>query len=1024
MSIDDELCEVQTVTAGDQALQLFTDRYEYTYLFAQYLNEESPHKTILFFHGDGGNGKSLLLKFLRQKCCKRFSPKTWQQLQAIPKDEVAKVAAYIENAKPGEGCIPVPAVLLDFSQNLIGDRLKSPFDGLLMLRRNLAEAFADLPYRLRFPLYDFACVWYLHKKGKSAEEIKRLFPLSEITGLIVPFIDLATKNPLGTIGKAFFDIIGKDLGQQFTVYLHQRKLKKEQVEEIFRKNLDTELIDELPRLFAEDLNASIAQQDSLRRIVLFFDAHEAFWGHQRNLREEVFFQRDEWLRCLLRALDLDAGIVAVVAGREKPRWAEATRSAIPHQYLDTRLVGHFSAPDARDYLQKADVKDAALQQSLIDYASVAAEEVHPLYLGLCADVVLAARAQGNFLTPDDFPTAPETLDKSRELINRLLRYVDKEVEAAVHALSACRAFDFELYLKLGQALHFHATRAAFFDILTRFSFVWQAQRRGENWYRIHDLLRRLDDESGNEITHRAHEVLEQHYRERGEVAEAIYHANRLDWERGVVEWVEVFDEVLQQSCYEQCRTLLEVRGELSIQSEFQLGNVSHSEGKYFAQLARYVEANQEYLEAVVAYNRTLRFAPDDINVLNNKGLVLESLGDLQSQLAQHQVALEHYHQAIAAYDQILTFAPNDIDALNNKGDLLLSLGDLQSQLAQHQAALESYYQAIAAYDQIITHTPDDTCTHNNKGLALQSLGDLQTELAQHQPALKSYTEAITFYDHAFTLDPNNIQALNNKGLTLKNLGDLQTKLVKHSDVSYSEASQSYIEAIATYDRALILAPNYIKALNNKGLTLSSLGELQTQLAKHSEASQSYIEALVTYDRALTLAPTDIDTLKSKGLTLKNLGDLQTQLVKHSEALQSYIKAIDTYNCVLTLAPDDIYALNNKGLVLQSRANLQTKLAQCSQALQAYSEAITAYTNALTLAPDDIYVLNNKGLALQSLGDLQAKLSQEKDALKSWKEALAAFTHSLEIAPGSEYIRNLRDRLQAHLDSLSEDTSSN
>jgi hypothetical protein len=128
-----------------------------------------------------------------------------------------------------------------------------------------------------------------------------------------------------------------------------------------------------------------------------------------------------------------------------------------------------------------------------------------------------ARAQGKFLTPDDFQTAPETPDKSKALINRLLIYVDKEVEVAVHALSACRAFDFELYLKLGQALHFHATRAAFFDILTRFSFVWQAQRPGENWYRIHDLLRRLDDESGNETTRRAREVLEQHYRDKGEL---------------------------------------------------------------------------------------------------------------------------------------------------------------------------------------------------------------------------------------------------------------------------------------------------------------------------------------------------------------------------------------------------------------------------------------------------------------------------------------------------------------------------
>jgi tetratricopeptide (TPR) repeat protein len=703
MSIDDELCELQTVTEGDRALLLFTDRYELTRLFAQYLNEEPPRKTILFFHGDGGNGKSLLLKFLRQRCCKRFLPETWQQLQAIPKAEVAKVAAYIENAKP-ENYIPVPAVLLDFSQNLIGDRLKSPFDGLLMLRRNLADA-AGLPYRLRFPLYDFACVWYLHKKGKSAEEIKRLFPLSEITGLIVPFIDLATKNPLGSIGKAFFDIIGKDLGQQFTVYLHQRKLKKEQVEEIFRKNLDTELIDELPRLFAEDLNASIAQQDSFRRIVLFFDAHEAFWGHQRDLPEEVFFQRDEWLRCLLRALDLSAGIVVVVAGREKPRWAEANQSTrIPQQYLDTQFVGHFSAVDARDYLQKADIKDAALQQSLIDYASVAADEVHPLYLGLCADVVLAARAQGKVLTPDDFPTAPETPDKSRALINRLLKYVAKEVEVAVHALCACRAFDFELYLKLGQALHFHATRAAFFYILTRFSFVWQAQQRGENWYRIHDLLRRLDDESGNETTRRAHEVLEQHYREKGEVAEAIYHANRLDWERGVKEWVELFERALRQSRYELCSNLIQVRSELSIHNEFQLGNVSRFEGDYFAFLAGYEEAKEEYLEAIKAYDQALKLTPNDFRIYNNKGSILLKLGDLQVQLVRLQDGLNSYQKALAIYNQAAQLALNKVDIINNKGNALLKLGDLYTRLKKPLEALQSYQQAIAVLDEALDPT--------------------------------------------------------------------------------------------------------------------------------------------------------------------------------------------------------------------------------------------------------------------------------------------------------------------------------
>lgn len=91
--------------------------------------------------------------------------------------------------------------------------------------------------------------------------------------------------------------------------------------------------------------------------------------------------------------------------------------------------------------------------------------------------------------------------------------------------------------------------------MTEFSFVWEAQERGEDWYRIHDLLRRLDYEEDNETAREAHEVLEKYYREKGEIAEAIYHANRLDWERGVEEWVKEFDEKLKFSRYDECRSL-------------------------------------------------------------------------------------------------------------------------------------------------------------------------------------------------------------------------------------------------------------------------------------------------------------------------------------------------------------------------------------------------------------------------------------------------------------------------------------
>jgi hypothetical protein len=51
------------------------------------------------------------------------------------------------------------------------------------------------------------------------------------------------------------------------------------------------------------------------------------------------------------------------------------------------------------------------------------------------------------------------------------------------------------------------------------------------------------------------------------------------------------------SRYGLCRALLEVRSELSIETDFSLGWVSQREGDYFASLARYDEAKQEYLEA-------------------------------------------------------------------------------------------------------------------------------------------------------------------------------------------------------------------------------------------------------------------------------------------------------------------------------------------------------------------------------------------------------------------------------------------
>src|SRR5512142_2702661 len=103
------------------------------------------------------------------------------------------------------------------------------------------------------------------------------------------------------------------------------------------------------------------------------------------------------------------------------------------------------------------------------------------------------------------------------------------------------------------------------------------------------------------------------------ITEAIYHANRQDWQRGGEEWVATFDRALRHSRYGLCRTLLEVRTDRDLPRYFSLGRVSQSEGDYYSTLARYDEAEREYTEAISAYDAALRLAPDDVYAHNNRG---------------------------------------------------------------------------------------------------------------------------------------------------------------------------------------------------------------------------------------------------------------------------------------------------------------------------------------------------------------------------------------------------------------------
>jgi len=744
-----------------RALQHFTNRKNAIRHFAGYLNDDPTTEKILFFHGDGGTGKTILLRFLKEKCCKRLDADNWERVKSLEGED------FIENFAGAVDCAEAPSTLIDFGMEPRGEcRPKEAFSALMKMRKDLSGS------GLRFPLYDFACALYLHETGRlTPDRQKELFP-SEEMDFVKHAINVIKAAHVVDFAKVVFCLFKEHLRDKFTPYMSARKIDEEQVQEIKSMDPESDLYGLFPALFAADLNASMALQGAPRRVVLFFDAHETFWEiSERRFYNEKYFLGDEWLRRLLSTLELSRGIIAVVAGREEPRWAEAARENIPAEHVDTYHLGGLSFADAALYLEKVEILDRRMKESLLAYALIRPDEVHPLYLGLCADIVLAAKRGEKEIAAEEFREIPDVALKGKELMDRLRKYVDRPTEYAITALSACRSFDRDLYVSLMEGLRPGFSREGF-DYLTEFSFVWDSEDRVEGWYRIHDLMRRLAYEQKDSTTIEAHEFLTQYYRSRGEqgditaIAERVYHANRLDSANGINQWVTEMEKSLSLGRYDLCRALLGIRNELLLPDDFDRGRVSELEGAYYATLSIHENALIEYQEAVAAYDEALRRAPDDVSAHRNKGNALKSLGELRAKLA-----VKSYGQAVAAYDETLRRAPEDVSAHINKGNALKSLGDLQAALAQHDEAAKSYAQAIASYDEAMRRAPDYVHAHNDRGIALTLFGALQAELAQHYSAMESYKLIVELLSSSLDIAPTQekIHKLRDSIRQLKNL---------------------------------------------------------------------------------------------------------------------------------------------------------------------------------------------------------------------------------------------------------------
>lgn len=564
MSIFEETGQLPQFVSPPERLDRFADRRELVTLFLEKVQAPAVAPQILFIHGMGGNGKSELLRFLEDRCCIRLNAEYWERLRQLPFEVL------MQGLQGDTEGVRTPTAMIDFGAKPQGERQPlEAFSGLSIIKEQLAR------FGIKTPTFDFALVSYLQKSGRPYEGIlPELFPTDELD-LAISIGDFLSTLPILATARSVGTRIGKMTNHRLAKWWMSRNIEDRQLEHILHVRADPDLADMLPGFLAHDINTYVAGGDD-RRVVLLCDTHEAFWGEEAfPTGGSVSFSsvaHDRWLRALLGSLRFRDGVVAVVAGRKPPRWADVEEARIDDRYVEVRPLGGLTRADAVWYLEKVGIRDPAAQTLILDYASAPPEEVHPYMLGLCSDVLAAEPERGLGLSGKPGELEASLEDKRRRLVGRLMSAVSEETHRRVVAVAATRSFDLETFKFLGEQLDFRSALDEFHRLVT-FSFVRAirpAAKLADSSYAVHDLLRRELGRMFSTDTIRAHALLSTFYGAREDAAsraEAAMHLSYVDPAPGVARWCQGIDEYLNAGRLAEAQVFASVAAELLANAE-------------------------------------------------------------------------------------------------------------------------------------------------------------------------------------------------------------------------------------------------------------------------------------------------------------------------------------------------------------------------------------------------------------------------------------------------------------------------
>jgi predicted O-linked N-acetylglucosamine transferase (SPINDLY family) len=360
------------------------------------------------------------------------------------------------------------------------------------------------------------------------------------------------------------------------------------------------------------------------------------------------------------------------------------------------------------------------------------------------------------------------------------------------------------------------------------------------------------------------------------------------------------------------------------------------------------------VEAKRLYRQVLEVDARNVAACGNLAVIAAQEGDLA--------------QAEALFRRVVAARPNYPEGHNNLGALLQQQGRLDEAIAEHRRAIAlrpdyaaahlhlgnvfkrqgKLDEALAAYEEALRLKPDLAEACNNLGVVLQSQG--------------KFAQALAAYEQAMKLRPGDIEAAYNRAVALQQQGRREEAESAYRDILRQSPNRFvYVnlgallqeqsrpdEALAAFDAAVSLDPDYAEAHFNRGVVLQQRGRLDG--------------AIEAYKQSLRLRPDYVEATTNAGIALQELGRL-------GEAAAAFEHAAK-------LRPDAAEPHNNLGIALLAGGQA--------------AQAVTAFQRALALKPDYAEAFYNLGNAWRELGKPEGAIAAYGQALRLRPDDADAF----------------------------------